>query len=54
MPRLTESAIETFAISLFELLGYDTLYAPDITPYEESRPARSRNFHLLGQCLLKL
>lgn len=30
--KLTESAIEDFAIQLFERLGYDSLYAPDIAP----------------------
>ena len=40
MSKLTESAIETFAIKLFERLGYDTLYAPDIAPDGES-PERS-------------
>jgi len=41
MSRLTESAIETFAIKLFEGLGYDTLYAPDIASDSE-HPERSR------------
>jgi len=40
MSKLTESAIETFAIKLFERLGYDTLYAPDIGPDGKS-PERS-------------
>lgn len=30
--KLTESAIEDFAIKLFELLGYSYVYAPDIAP----------------------
>jgi len=30
MSKLTENAIETFAINLFDRLGYDTIYAPDI------------------------
>jgi type I restriction enzyme R subunit len=30
--RLTESAIEDFAIKLFERLGYDYLHGPDIAP----------------------
>jgi hypothetical protein len=30
MSRLTESAIEDFAIKLFERLGYDYIHAPDI------------------------
>jgi len=41
MSRLTESAIEEFAIKLFERLGYDTIYAPDIAP-DGDRPERSR------------
>ena len=41
MSRLTESAIETFAIQLFERLGYDYIYAPDIAP-DGDRPERSR------------
>lgn len=41
MSRLTESAIEEFAIKLFERLGYDTIYAPDIAP-DSNRPERSR------------
>jgi type I restriction enzyme, R subunit len=32
MSRLTESAIEDFAIKLFERLGYSYVYAPDIAP----------------------
>ena len=39
--RLTESAIEDFAIKLFERLGYDTIHAPDIAPDGDS-PERSR------------
>ncbi|MCK9397453.1 MAG: type I restriction endonuclease subunit R [Methylobacter sp.] len=41
MSRLTESAIEEFAIKLFERLGYDTIYAPDFAP-DGDRPERSR------------
>lgn len=41
MERLTENAIETFAIKLFERLGYFYVYAPEITPDGE-RPERSR------------
>ena len=37
MSRLTESAIEAFAIKLFECLGYDTIYAPDGVHPERSR-----------------
>ncbi len=32
MSKLTESAIETFAIEQLELLGYSYVYAPDIAP----------------------
>ena len=38
--RLTESAIEEFAIKLFERLGYSYVYAPDIAPDGE-QPERS-------------
>ncbi len=41
MTRLTESAIEDFAIKLFERLGYDYVHAPDIAP-DGDRPERSR------------
>jgi type I restriction enzyme, R subunit len=40
MSRLTESAIEEFALKLFERLGYNYLYAPDIAPDGE-RPERA-------------
>jgi type I restriction enzyme R subunit len=40
MSRLTESAIEDFAIKLFERLGYDYVYAPDVAPDGEL-PERS-------------
>jgi type I restriction enzyme R subunit len=40
MSRLTESAIEEFAIKLFERLGYTYLYAPEIAPDGE-RPERA-------------
>lgn len=39
--RLTESAIEDFAIKLFEHLGYGYLHAPDIAP-DGDTPERSR------------
>ncbi len=39
--KLTESTIETFAIKLFERLGYDYIHAPDIAP-DGDRPERSR------------
>jgi type I restriction enzyme R subunit len=41
MSRLTENAIEAFAIQLFERLGYGYIYAPDIAP-DGDRPERSR------------
>ncbi len=41
MTKLTESAIEDFAIKLFERLGYDYIHAPDIAP-DGDRPERSR------------
>lgn len=41
MSRLTESAIEDFAIKLFERLGYSYIHAPDIAPDGE-KPERSR------------
>ena len=40
MTKLTESAIETYAIQLFERLGYDSLYGPGSAP-EGDRPERS-------------
>jgi len=36
MTKLTESAIEDFAVKLFEQLGYDYVYAPDIAPDGEN------------------
>jgi type I restriction enzyme, R subunit len=41
MSKLTESAIEDFAIKLFERLGYSYIHAPDIAPDSE-HPERSR------------
>jgi type I restriction enzyme, R subunit len=41
MTKLTESAIEDFAIKLFERLGYSYTHAPDIAP-DSDRPERSR------------
>lgn len=38
--KLTESAIEDFAIKLFERLGYSYVYAPDIAP-DGDNPERS-------------
>ncbi len=40
MSKLTESAIEDFALKLFERLGYSYVYAPDIAPDGE-HPERS-------------
>jgi type I restriction enzyme, R subunit len=40
MTKLTESAIEAFAIKLFERLGYSYIHAPDIAP-DSDRPERS-------------
>lgn len=45
--KLTESAIEDFAIKLFERLGYSYVYAPDIAPDGE-QPERSH----YGEALL--
>jgi type I restriction enzyme R subunit len=41
MERITENEIEKFAIELFEKLGYQYDYAPDIAPDSES-PERER------------
>ncbi len=41
MDKLTESAIETFAIELFQQLGYQYLYGPEIAPDSET-PERER------------
>ena len=41
MTKLTESAIEAFAIQLFERLGYTVIYAPDIAP-DGDHPERAR------------
>jgi type I restriction enzyme R subunit len=41
MSKLTESAVEDFAIKLFERLGYHTIHAPDIAP-DGKHPERSR------------
>jgi type I restriction enzyme R subunit len=40
MTKITESAIETFAIELLEKHGYQYLYGPDIAPDSET-PERS-------------
>lgn len=41
MERMTENEIEKFAIELFEKLGYQYVYAPDIAPDSET-PERER------------
>ena len=41
MERITENAIEKFAIELFERLGYQYVYGPDIAPDSET-PERER------------
>lgn len=41
MTKISESEIETFAIELFEKLGYQYIYAPDIAPDSET-PERER------------
>lgn len=35
MQKLTEALIETFAIELFQKLGYEYIYAPDVAPDSE-------------------
>jgi len=49
--KLTESAIEDFAIQLFEGLGYDSLYAPDIAPDGEHPERRYYDEVVLGERL---
>jgi type I restriction enzyme, R subunit len=39
--KLTETAIEDFAIQLFEHQGYTYIYGPDISP-DSATPERSR------------
>jgi hypothetical protein len=41
MTRITESAIEEFAINLLEKQGYQYVYAPDIAP-DSDTPERAR------------
>jgi type I restriction enzyme R subunit len=41
MIKLTESAIEDFAIEQFEQLGYQYIYGPNIAPDSET-PERER------------
>ena len=51
MSKLTENAIETFAINLFDRLGYDTIYAPDIAPDGNCPECRSYDEVLLSERL---
>jgi len=46
MPKLTESAIEDFAIKLFEQLGYHYVYAPDIAP-DGDNPERRHYYEVI-------
>jgi type I restriction enzyme R subunit len=41
MTKLTESAIETFAIELLEKHGYQYLHGPDIAPDSETHERSS-------------
>ena len=41
MTRITESAIESFAIELLEQLGYEYIYAPNIAPDSENPKRKS-------------
>ena len=51
MTRITESAIEEFAIELLEKSGYRYVYAPDIAP-DSDTPERARfDDVLLLECL---
>lgn len=36
MTRITENAIESFAIELLEKFGFEYIYAPDIAPDSEN------------------
>lgn len=47
MTRLTESAVEDFAIKLFERMGYHYIHAPDIAP-DGKHPERSRYDEVVG------
>ena len=42
MGQINESAIETFAIKLFQRLGYEYIHGPDIAPDSESNAERTR------------
>ena len=46
--KLTESAIEDFAIKLFERLGYSYVYAPDIAHDGENLSCILRNGEASG------
>lgn len=46
MPKLNESAIETFAVKLFERLGYTAVHGPDIAPDSET-PERADYMQIL-------
>ena len=48
LDKLTENAIEEFAIKLFERLGYSYVYAPDIAPDGESPERGHYSEVLLG------
>ncbi len=48
MERITESAIEKFAIELFESSGYQYIYAPSIAPDSET-PERQSSQHFLSE-----
>lgn len=53
MSNLTESAIETFAIGLFERLGYTHIHAPDIAPDSDTPERDSYADVILPQRLEK-
>ena len=52
MTKITENAIEDFAIKLFERLGYESINAPDIAP-DGDTPERSRYDEVLLTSRLK-
>ncbi|WP_071145649.1 type I restriction endonuclease subunit R [Bacteroides ihuae] len=53
MTKLTESQIEQFAISLFQRLGYEYIYAPDIAPDSEKPERKSFEEVILRERLQK-
>lgn len=53
MTKLTESQIESFAIQLFEQLGYKSLYGPDIAPDGPNPLRTSFEEVVLKELLLK-